>query len=394
MRNDGHTTPDPIPTDLVQPSSARDVAAALKRASDGRLSTVIRGAGTKMDWGRAASRIDMMLDMRRLNRVLEHPHGDLTATIEAGATLRDVNDALSRLGQGLPLDPSFADEATIGGILATNDSGPLRHRYGAPRDLVIGVQLATTDGELTKAGGKVVKNVAGYDLSRLLAGSFGSLAAIVSATFKLSPIPEASKTMRLIADDPAALAQVVRTVMASQLDPMAFEVGVGRPAAFHALLRFASLPAAVDAQVAAAADAMQGMVSTVEVVEGYAERTLWRGHASRLWEKPGAIVRASWLPASLATVLGELPADAAMIGRAAVGAGLVRIGGDDAEQARAIGMLRHSPHVGNVVVMRSSPALKELVDVWGPQGDRGRLLASIKRAFDPNGVLNAGRGPL
>src|SRR6185503_1737047 len=158
MRNDRPTTSDPIATDLAQPSTPREVAAALKRASDEQRSIVVRGSGTKMDWGRPASKIDVMLDMRRLNRVLEHQHGDLTATIEAGATLRDVNDALSRLGQGLPLDPSFADEATIGGILATNDSGPLRHRYGAPRDLVIGVQLATTDGELTKAGGKVVKN--------------------------------------------------------------------------------------------------------------------------------------------------------------------------------------------------------------------------------------------
>ena len=99
-------------------------------------------------------------------------------------------------GQWLPLDPPFADAATIGGILATNDSGPLRHRYGTPRDLIIGVQLATTDGVLAKAGGQVVKNVAGYDLSKLVAGSFGSLAAIVSATFKLSPLPAASKTMR------------------------------------------------------------------------------------------------------------------------------------------------------------------------------------------------------
>ena len=115
MRNDRPTTPDPIATDLVQPSTPREVAAALKRATDDQRSIVIRGAGTKMTWGRAAPRIDVMLDMRRLNRVLEHQHGDLTATIEAGATLRDVNDALSRLGQGLPFDPCFADEATIEG---------------------------------------------------------------------------------------------------------------------------------------------------------------------------------------------------------------------------------------------------------------------------------------
>jgi glycolate oxidase FAD binding subunit len=407
MPNKGPTTPDPVVTDIVQPSTAGEVAAALKRASDGKLATLIRGAGTKLDWGRPPSHIDLMLDMRRLNRVLSHQHGDLTATIEAGATLRDVNDALSRLGQGLPLDPPFADEATIGGIVATNDSGPLRHRYGAPRDLIIGVQLATTDGKLAKAGGQVVKNVAGYDLSKLVTGSFGSLAAIVSATFKLSPIPEASKTLRVAVDEPASLAQVVRTVMGSQLEPMAFEIEVaqssppGRDAsaerrtrALHVLLRFASVAAAVDAQITAASDALTAIASSVQVIEGYAERTLWRAHAARLWDKPGAIVRASWLPAASASVLGELPASAEMIGRAAVGAGLVRIDGDEPEQARVIGLLRHSPHLGNVVVMRGTAALKELVDVWGPQGDRARLLASMKRAFDPNGVLNAGRGPL
>jgi glycolate oxidase FAD binding subunit len=393
MSENVQRTPDPLITDLIAPSTAREVAEALKRASDERLSIVIRGAGTKIDWGRPASRIDVMLDMRRLNRILAHAHGDLTATVEAGATLRDVNDTLSRLGQGLPLDPPFADEATIGGILATNDSGPLRHRFGAPRDLILGVQLATTDGVLSKAGGQVVKNVAGYDLSKLVAGSFGSLAAIVSATFKLSPIPEASKTMRVAVADAAALTQVVGRVMASQLDPVAFEIDVAPPA-LDVLLRFASLPTGVAAQVAGASEVLKGFATSIDVVDGYAERTLWRAHAARLWERPGAIVRASWLPASIAAVLGELPTDAEMIGRAGIGAGLVRIVGDDAEQARIIGQLRHSPHVGNVVVMRGSAGLKALVDVWGPQGDRQRLLSAMKRAFDPNGVLNADRGPL
>jgi glycolate dehydrogenase FAD-binding subunit len=408
MSQEVQTTPDPLVTDIIPPSTAREVAEALKRASDERLSIVIRGAGTKLDWGRPAARIDVMLDMRRLNRVLAHAHGDLTATVEAGATLRDVNDTLSRLGQGLPLDPPFADEATIGGILATNDSGPLRHRYGAPRDLILGVQLATTDGVLSKAGGQVVKNVAGYDLSKLIAGSFGSLAAIVSATFKLSPIPEASKTMRVAVADEGALAQAVRRVMASQLEPIAFEVHVrstqstqsknvsanSADSAFNVLLRFASLPMAVAAQIAAASEALKGLATSINVVDGYAERTLWRAHATQLWERAGAVVRASWLPASIAAVLGELPAGAEMIGRAGIGAGLVRIDGDDSEQARVIGQLRHSPHVGNVVVMRGSAGLKALVDVWGPQGDRQRLLSTMKRAFDPNGVLNAGRGPL
>jgi glycolate oxidase FAD binding subunit len=386
----------------IEPATAEDVAAALKRASDERQSIVIRGGGTKMDWSRPATRVDAMLEMRGLNRVLAHDHGDLTATIEAGAPLRDVNAVLARQGQWLPLDPPFADRATIGGLLASNDSGPLRHRFGTPRDLVIGVRLATTDGVLSKAGGKVVKNVAGYDLGKLVTGSFGSLAAIVSATFKLSPLPAASKTVVVETPDLSALGLIVRQVMSSQLEPMAFDIVVHRSTAFTALLRFASLPVVVDAQVDQLLAAVKGRVTSSQIVDGDAERALWRDRVTRMWDEPGAIVRASWLPSEIAAVVGAVDVAAAqadcvpptLVGRAAVGAGLLRIDGDDAAQARAIDGLRRSRHLGNVVIVRGSPELKALVDVWGSMGDRQPLLESLKRAFDPNGVLNAGRGPL
>ena len=453
-------------TEVIEPATAADVAAALRHASEERQSVVIRGAGTKSDWGRTAGHIDVLLDMRRLNRVLAHQHGDLTAVIEAGATLHDVNHTLARHGQWLPLDPPFAEHATIGGILATNDSGPLRHRYGTPRDLVIGIQLATTDGVISKAGGQVVKNVAGYDLSKLVAGSFGSLAAFVSATFKLTPLPAASKTLTLEVPDVASLAQVVRTVMASQIEPIAFEVAatnttteagrsfrtevgrpsrtevgrpsrteVGRPFRGAVILRFASLPTVVDAQIDQAKSLAPLPKCPATIVDGDRERALWREHATRLWDADGAIVRASWLPADIAAALNELeriaepampmehaPSDRTehepsdqmerepfrraaaagpkaspsieVIGRAGVGAGLIRIDADEPAQARIIGQLRETAAFGNVVIVRGSAVLKTLVDVWGPQGDRQSLFGSLKQAFDPNGVLNAGRGPL
>ena len=406
-----------------RPLYAEEVAAALKHASETRQSIIIRGAGTKLDWGRSPGRVDMILDMRGLNRVLEHQHGDMTATIEAGATLGDVNRALAQHGQWLPLDPPRADEATIGGILATNDSGPLRHRYGTPRDLVIGVQLATTDGVLSQAGGRVVKNVAGYDLGKLIAGSFGSLAAIVSATFKLSPLPPASKTLRLDVPDAAALAQVVRAVMASQLEPIVFELASRRStqnpqksqntqstqstqnenfsassansasSAFNVMIRFASLPAVVDAQIEQARASLNACATASSVVECDAEATLWREHARWLWTGDAAIVRASWLPANIAHVVHELQ-DLDLVGRAAIGAGLIRIEGDADTQARAVERLRASAPLGNVVVVRGSAALKSRVDVWGSAGDRQPLFDALKRALDPHNVLNAGRGPL
>ena len=279
-------------TVILQPASAAEVAAALKRAAEARQSIVIRGAGTKSDWGRPAGRIDAVLDMGRLHRLLAHEHGDMTATIEAGATLADVNRALAVHGQMLPLDPPFADRATIGGLLATNDSGPLRHRYGTPRDLVIGIQLATTDGVLSKAGGQVVKNVAGYDLSKLVTGSFGSLAAIVSATFKLAPIPSASKTLRVgVADrsrsrrdrqgddgEPARTSRVrdhdttINAEPAELAEPQLF-CELSGPCVVR-LISFASLPVVVDAQIEQATALLKGFSTSIDIFDGDAERAL------------------------------------------------------------------------------------------------------------------------
>jgi glycolate oxidase FAD binding subunit len=399
---------------VIEPQTAGEVAAALREASDRKQSVVIRGAGSKMDWGRPPKPIDVILSMRRMNRLIEHQHGDLTATIEAGATLVDVNRALAQRGQWLPIDPPFGDRATIGGLLATNDSGSLRHRHGTPRDLVIGVELATTDGTLAKAGGRVVKNVAGYDLSKLVCGSFGGLAAIVSATFKLAPLPTALQTVVIETPDFNALGFTIRTVMASQLEPLAFEVhvpdivgaelgppskaGQRRPLRSAVHVAFATVPAAIDAQVEQLKN-LTSLMGRATVLDGDADRFTWQDHAQRVWQGPGSIVRLSWLPAQLATAITELRGIAGtacieIVGRAAVGAGLIRIDDDVPRQAAVIERLRQSASFGNVVIVRGTPELKALVDVWGPQGDRERLAASLKEAFDPHGILNAGRGPL
>ena len=184
-----------VPRIVVEPASGEAVGAVLEWASREKLCVLVRGSGTKIGWGPAPRQIDVLMSTARLNAVVAHRHGDLTATIQAGATLGDVNRALAQHRQWIPLDPLSADRATIGGLVATNDSGPRRHRYGAPRDLIIGVEFARADGRLAKGGGIVVKNVAGYDLPRLLTGSFGSLGVIVTATFKLYPLTAASRTL-------------------------------------------------------------------------------------------------------------------------------------------------------------------------------------------------------
>jgi glycolate oxidase FAD binding subunit len=331
-----------------------------------------------------------------------HRHGDLTVTVEAGATLGDLNRALAAHGQWLPLDPPFADRATVGGLLATNDSGPARHRFGTPRDLVIGIHLATADGRLAKAGGQVVKNVAGYDLSKLMSGSFGSLAAIVAATFKLTPLAATSATLVVDATDAEQLARVVTTIAASQLEPVMLEVRAQCPpgparVSTSFLIRFASLAASVDAQIAEARARVNAIDAAADLVTGDAEQVLWNDHRGLLWSEPGAIVRLSWLPGDLRNVvalLASLEPTAAleMIGRVGVGAGLIRIDGEVTAQAAAIRQLRESQTVGNVVVVRAATELKAVVDVWGLTPN-ARLLEAVKRELDPNDTLGAGRGP-
>jgi glycolate oxidase FAD binding subunit len=392
---------DVRPRFIVEPDSPGALAALLSWASKERLSAVIRGNGTKSAWGCRPSAVDLIVSTRRLNRVLSHQHGDLTATIEAGATLRTVGGELSRHGQWLPLSTSFAD-ATVGGTVAANDSGPLRHRHGTARDLLIGVHLALADGTLVKAGGNVVKNVAGYDLGKLMSGSFGSLAAIVSATFKLAPLPAASGTVVAAFRERAAFVQAAAAIGSSQLEPAAFDLHVSSEnAGSHRLLiQFASAPAAVEAQIHAARVLMTG--GEVDVLSGARESELWANHGQQIWSAPGTVLRLSWLPAALPDALAAVDeinqlgdASVDIVGRTGVGAGLIRVHANVPIQVAAIERLRKKPGViGNVVVLRSAAAVKEQTDVWALPSDVNSLLGAIKQALDPAGILGAGRGPI
>ncbi len=401
---------DVEPRFVVEPDSAEALAALLSWASKERLSTVIRGNGTKSGWGRRPTAVDLIVSTRRLTRVLSHQHGDLTATFEAGATLRTVSGELARHGQWLPLSTSFAD-ATIGGTVAANDSGPLRQRHGTARDLLIGVHLALADGNLVKAGGNVVKNVAGYDLGKLMSGSFGSLAAIVSATFKLAPLPAASSTVVAAFRDRDAFVQAAAAIGSSQLEPAVFDLHVSsenarlKPGAttetsHRLLIQFASAPAAVEAQIDTARRLMAG--GEVDVLSGARESDLWANHGQQIWNGAGAVIRLSWLPAALPAVLAVVDeinqlgdASVELLGRTGVGAGLIRVHADVPIQVAAIQRLRNkSEVVGNVVVLRGAAAVKEQTDVWGLSNDVSTLLEGIKQALDPAGILGAGRGPI
>jgi glycolate dehydrogenase FAD-binding subunit len=385
-----------LPPQVAEPDTPQAFADALKYASAERLPTVISGGGTKLSWGRPPATVDLVVSTSHLNRLIAHRHSDLTATVQAGMKLRELNAALSGERQWLPIDSAFGD-ATIGGVVATNDCGPSRHRHGTPRDLVIGITLALTDGRLAKAGGTVVKNVAGYDLGKLVSGSHGTLAGIVDVTFKLVPIPQASATLVAGYTNAAALARDVAALDATQIEAAAFDIcAEGGETPFQLKLRIATSPAARDAQIAAARSLVSGQTT---ILTDAAERAVWAAQLDVL-SHGDATVRFSWLPSRLLQVL-ELLTELQRAGHVQVlfagrvmGAGAARLIGEQTALGAAVERLRASSDVGNVVLLRGSRELKQRVDVWGPEWPSDRVARAVKQTLDPAGILNAGRGPI
>src|SRR5205807_8771521 len=208
---------DGVPAQMViKPASADELARALRVANAAGLSVIPRGAGTKLGWGNPPRRADLILSPARVDRVIEHAWGDMTAAVQAGCTVEHFQRTLAEHRQRLALDALWPKRATIGGMLAANDSGALRVRFGALRDLIIGITLALPDGTLAKSGGKVVKNVAGYDLPKLATGALGTLGIITQAIFRLHPVPRTSRTLSFSAPDGSIINAFILAVLDSK----------------------------------------------------------------------------------------------------------------------------------------------------------------------------------
>jgi glycolate oxidase FAD binding subunit len=386
-----------VPRVIVEPASAESVSRLLEWAFREGLCVMVRGSGTKLGWGAPPRQIDILMSTTRLNAVVAHRHGDLTATIQTGATLGDVNRALAQHGQWIPLDPPSAERATIGGLVATNDSGPRRHRYGAPRDLIIGVEFARADGRLAKGGGIVVKNVAGYDLPRLLTGSFGSLGVIITATFKLYPLTAASRTLVVEPSSAAELGELAVKMSASHLTPTALEFAT-HP--LRLIMRFESIEASVAQQSETASTLFAESGYEARTLSGSAEEQFWQNHARLADDDRGALLKVSVLPTELAetlTLIERLAGKRGYVaaGRAGAGVFLLRITEEVQLQKRVIDGLRDAQQIGrgSAVVIKCSPDLRTHVDIWGPIGDGFSLMKAVKQQFDPAGILSPGRGP-
>jgi glycolate oxidase FAD binding subunit len=383
---------------VVEPGSVEETSELMKLASREGLVVSPRGGGTKMHLGDPPAALDLIVSTARMNEVIEHVPGDQVVRVQAGVKLRDLQEQLSGSNQMLAIDPP-EKEATIGGIVAANASGPRRYRYGTIRDLIIGITLVLHDGTVAKAGSKVVKNVAGYDLSKLFTGSLGTLGIIVTANFRLHPIPDASRTVAVEIESPEEAAGAAQAMMHSQVEPTAVELHYGEDARLLTVL-LESIPAGVEAKVEAASFMLSpfGEVRALSDEEAYHLGPLT---PPAVGDDEGAI-KLSAPPADLADVLETVLGAAGrrgldhprITGHAASGVTFVGFSGAD-EDARAhfVEELREIwvRRGGSVTLQRAPLALKSRVGTWDNGGDYLGLIRRVKEKFDPRGVMNPGR---
>jgi glycolate oxidase FAD binding subunit len=380
-----------VPRLIAEPSTAEQVAAVLRWANENSVAVAARGNGTKTGWGAPPRELDVVLSMRKMNRVIEHAWGDMTATVEPGCTVADLQRTLAEHGQRLAVEPLFGERATIGGIVASDDNGPLRVRFGSLRDLIIGVTLALPDGTLARSGGKVVKNVAGYDLPKLATGSLGTLGIITQAIFRLYPLPQAERTLSFQFETIAAANQAALALLDSVLTFTGLQLRSSGPSLCTLDVRFEGIENVVEDQ-AQRTGRMVGNLLPAEQDQWQSSTALWDGSL-------GAICRFSVLPTEVAPFVDRaqsLAEPLAVRARAvvqAVGVGLLRLDGStDAllsilQELRQLAAVRH----GSVVVLHASDELRSQLDPWGDAGTALGTMRRMKQQFDPKGILNPGR---
>jgi glycolate oxidase FAD binding subunit len=389
-------------TRLLEPSDAPTAAAMLAEAARERTPIRLCGSGTKLAWGTGTNAPATYLTTRHLASPICHYAGDLVATIPAGATLAAVNATLAREHQWLPLDPPYGDLASIGGIVATNDSGPRRHYHGSPRDLIVGIEFALADGRVAKAGGRVVKNVAGYDLGRLLCGSFGSLALITTATFKLAPIAPFSVTILARPGDVQRAAELALVVAAAPLSPSTLEVAA--PDA-RLLIRFETTERAARRQAEDTRRILEQANAPTTLHLGSEEAELWGTHQRNVFDSSAGVAKSdhvlfkvSVLPTEVASVLQHLAQIRAVewsaIGRAALGVLAVRMSGSLDSLSDTLVRLRTlvAARGGSLLLLEAAEDVRSRVDPWGEIG-HAALMRAVKGRFDPQNILSPGCGP-
>jgi glycolate oxidase FAD binding subunit len=383
-----------IPELYVEPANEAELERVLNYASQTRMQIAPRGGGTKLDWGVGPQSIDLMISTAKLARILEHAPDDMTVTVEAGVTIAQLQNALSQHRQRLALDPLWPERATVGGTVATNDSGALRLRYGSVRDLIIGITVVLGDGTIAKSGGKVVKNVAGYDLPKLMSGALGTLGIITRAVFRLHPLPEESRTLSFSFLNREKANEFMLSIADSVVVPTGLQMRTGAAGNIAVDVRIDGIAAGIAAQTETVCK-LAGKVNPANPLGDpwRAREELWNSGAS------ASICKLSMLPtrlSSTAEFVRESLSDNADWTLLMHSTGLAWLQVDAADCAQIADFISSArdflaPTGGTAVLLKATPALREKVDVWGATGNALPLMKRIKEQFDPRGILNRGR---
>jgi glycolate oxidase FAD binding subunit len=408
--------------DTVTPATADELAAVLQAASAEERPVVPLGAGTHQYLGAPPPADALHLGTAALDAVLEYAPADLTATVQAGVPLRALQAQLARNGQWLPWDPPGGDAATVGGLLAAGLSGPLRLGYGTPRDWVLGMRVVLGDGRLVKSGGRVVKNVAGYDAHKLHLGALGTLGVIAEATFKLAPLPERVATLAFACPDRAHALALAQSLRERPLSPVSLAVTgapAGLPSPTHGsgaggegssskheatvlLARFAGVDAAVARQLHEAnARARAHDAPPLDLRDDGTATWSWlASFAAPNGDAAALVLRAGVRPSSLAALADELahqaPPGSDTLLLPGIGLAYARSPMDSADLADSAVRLaalraRIAPLGAYVVVEAAPPTMRAELDLWGPPPPTIDIMRRLKAAWDPRGILNPGR---
>ena len=377
-----------LPSTVMRPDDAVDAARGLHLCDLAPAAVVVWGGGTQMRLGAPPRRYEVAFSTERMTRLLEYEPADLTCRVEAGMRLGDLQAALRAQGQRLPLDPPHPDQATVGGMVAANSNGQSRGRYGTVRDWVIGIAVAYPSGKVARAGGKVVKNVAGYDLMKLHIGALGTLGVVAEVNFKVQARPEAEETLLADFEAPGPALEVGLTLAHQYLAPAAAIV-LDRDSRWMLAIKLEGYAREV---VAAKDQAVRFVREAAGVVEeSEVPPEFW--DAARDWSAPtddGVVMRAIVPLTSSQRLVAALPPDVRVLAQPA--SGLIDLRVTPPSVAETLARLRQAAGAeGQVVVMAAPAALKPALDLWGPPPPGFPTMRALKQALEPTGILNPGR---
>ena len=414
-----HQVDGVMPRHVVYPADVQSLARVLAVAAEKDLAVAPWGGGTRIALGNRPARLDLVVDLSGLDRIIEHNPADLTATAQAGTTLSALQTAFAAHGQFLALDPPLPGRATLGGTLATAVSGPLKWQYGSPRDTVIGMTVAQADGKLTKSGGQVVKNVSGYDMSKLHIGGLGTLGIIAKVSLKLTPLPPKQATVVAAFDAIERCFGAALDIFRSDVLALAITTfdhradrlmgAVGSDDGHFLAIRLGGRPLTLERMLKETRSICAGrQPAWVEIMDEPESSPLWRSLADFGWDQattPVMGVRAGVLPsrtpdlaAALSSIEGSEGLLPAILSHPAHGT--VLAGWLSAEATPSDGVvsevLRNTTAAvqeldGDMVVERAPADVKSSIDVWGGAGGQAAVFRGLKEQFDPKRLLNPGR---